>query len=71
MKRLLVNDTMNTLGYIPTLRDMLRAAEVLDNGPRIEGFKIRAALEKAIRRAVDVVKSQADAILADAGLDIK
>ena len=60
-----------------TLKDMLRAAEVFDNGPRIEGFKISDALFRAIKRAAEIAIVQpdatpprfiAEAILRDAGL---
>lgn len=61
----------------PTLKDLLRAAEVIDRGPGIKEFKIGEALMKAIRRCVDVIEGCdreskrheiADAILLDAGL---
>lgn len=60
-----------------TLKDMLRAAEVLDGSPRIKEFSLKEAIGKVIIRAINVVEGCdrdskryeiADAILRDAGL---
>lgn len=39
----------------PTLRDLLRAAEVMDVSPRIQGFKVEQVILKTIKRVVDVI----------------
>jgi hypothetical protein len=55
-----------------SLKAMLRAAQVLDNSPRIMGFKLQEALTLVIRRAASVSWKRScdcgDLILKDAGL---